>query len=151
VNRARDVAVYLSVRSELSTAPLISRLQRRGRRLWAPLTLGGGRMRFAPLRPHGSLRRGPLGLPQPSRKRPLRTARQMDLVLVPLLGFDARGRRLGNGGGWYDRALAAARQGRRPWLVGYAFAAQETGSVPAEPWDVRLDAVITERGMRRCR
>ena len=73
------------------------------------------------------------------------------VVLLPLLGFDAAGRRLGNGGGYYDRALAGVRPGGRPLLLGYAYAAQELTEVPAEPWDVRLDAVVTERGLRRLR
>jgi 5-formyltetrahydrofolate cyclo-ligase len=149
LNRARDIAVYLSVRSELSTVPLIALLLRRGHRLWAPVTGAGQGMRFAPLRAHSCLRRGALGLPQVARTRPLRTARSLDLILLPLLGFDARGRRLGNGGGYYDRALAATRNVRRPLLVGYAYAAQEIAAVPAEPWDVRLDAAVTERGRRR--
>ncbi|HWY24635.1 MAG TPA: 5-formyltetrahydrofolate cyclo-ligase [Nevskia sp.] len=149
LNRARDIAVYLSVRSELSTAPLIALLLRRGHRLWAPVTGAGQRMRFAPLRTHSCLRRGALGLPQVTHTRPLRSARSLDLILLPLLGFDARGRRLGNGGGYYDRALAAVRNVRRPLLVGYAYAAQEIAAVPAEPWDVRLDAAVTERGRRR--
>jgi len=151
VNRARDIAVYLSVRSELSTVPLIATLLRRGHRLWAPVTGAGGRMRFAPLRAHSCVRRGSLGLPQVAGARPLRGSRGLDLVLLPLLGFDARGRRLGNGGGYYDRALAVPRSGRRPLLVGHAYAAQEVAEVPAERWDVRLDAVVTERGLRRFR
>ncbi|MBV8062063.1 MAG: 5-formyltetrahydrofolate cyclo-ligase [Nevskia sp.] len=152
LRRARDVAVYLSVRSELSTAPLLARLLRRGRhRVWAPVTGSAPRMRFAPLRRHSCLRRGALGLPQVACTRPLRSAASLDLVLLPLLGFDGQGHRLGNGGGWYDRALAGRRSGRRPLLVGYAYAAQEIAAVPAEPWDVKLDAIATERGLRRFR
>jgi 5-formyltetrahydrofolate cyclo-ligase len=146
LRQAREVAVYLSVRSELSTAALIELLLRRRRRLWVPLTGPGGSMRFAPLRRGARLRRDPLGLPRPLKARPLRSARGLDLVVLPLLGFDAQGRRLGNGGGYYDRALAAASA--RPLRVGYAYAAQEVAAVPAEPWDVRLDAVVTERGLR---
>lgn len=149
LRRARNIAVYLSARSELSTALLIARLLRQGRRVWAPVTGPAATMRFAPLRQGGKLRRGPLGLHQPARPRPRREARCMDLILLPLLGFDALGHRLGNGGGYYDRALAAPRAGRRPLLVGYAYAAQETAALPAEPWDIRLDAVVTERGLRR--
>ena len=149
LRQARHIAVYLSARSELSTAALIARLLRQGRKLWAPLTAHPAQMRFVPLRRGGKLRRGPLGLHQPARARPCRAARRMDLILLPLLGFDAQGHRLGNGGGYYDRALAGPRAGRRPLLVGYAFAAQEMASIPAEAWDVRLDAVITEHGLRR--
>jgi 5-formyltetrahydrofolate cyclo-ligase len=149
LRQARHVAVYLSARSELSTAILIEFLLRQGRKLWAPVTSPDAQMHFVPLRREGKLRRGPLDLPQPARTRPRRGAARIDLILLPLLGFDARGHRLGNGGGYYDRALGGPRPGRRPLLVGYAYAAQEMAAIPAEPWDVRLDAVITEKGLRR--
>jgi 5-formyltetrahydrofolate cyclo-ligase len=149
--RARRIAVYLSVHSELSTAALIRGLHRLGRSPWVPVSGRGGGMRFAPLRKGAKLGRDALGLPRPLRARPLRSARTLDLMILPLLGFDRMGHRLGNGGGYYDRALAGARRGGRPLLVGYAYAAQKTAEVPAEPWDVRLDAVVTERGLRRCR
>jgi 5-formyltetrahydrofolate cyclo-ligase len=149
LRQARDIAVYLSVRSELSTTALIQLLLRRRRRLWVPLAARDGSMRFAPLRRGSKLRRDALGLPRPVRTRPLRPARRLDLVLLPLLGFDGHGHRLGNGGGYYDRALAGA--GARPLRVGYAYAAQQVASIAAEPWDVKLDAVATERGVRRFR
>ena len=69
-----------------------------------------------------------------------------DLVLVPLLGFDAFGTRLGYGGGYYDRTLAALS--RRPRLVGFAFACQQFDDIPRAPHDMGLDAVATEEGVR---
>lgn len=73
-----------------------------------------------------------------------------DLVLVPLLAFDATGGRLGYGGGYYDRTLALLRADGGPAILacGIAFAAQEVAQVPCEPYDMRLDAVITEAGLR---
>jgi 5-formyltetrahydrofolate cyclo-ligase len=70
-------------------------------------------------------------------------------VLLPLLGFDAAGTRLGMGGGYYDRSFAF-RQGRAapPLLVGVGFACQELPALAPEPWDVPLDALLTERGFR---
>ncbi len=68
-------------------------------------------------------------------------------MLVPLLAFDRSGRRLGYGGGFYDRTLAALPHAAR---LGCAFAAQEMDAVPAGPHDVRLEAVATERGIVRC-
>lgn len=150
VRRARHVAVYLSVGSELPTAPLIEALRRRaGVVVWAPVVGRTGTMRFARLG-RGPLNRDRCGMPAPARLRTRRSARRMDLIVMPLLGFDGAGQRLGSGRGYYDRALAG-RRGRRPWLVGYAYAAQELPSLPADPWDVRLDAVATESGYRRLR
>jgi 5-formyltetrahydrofolate cyclo-ligase len=71
-----------------------------------------------------------------------------DFLLVPLLAFDRRGRRLGYGGGYYDRTLADL-PGRFAMGVGYA--AQELDEVPAGPYDVLLDAVATERGVILCK
>ena len=80
----------------------------------------------------------------------------MDLLLMPLLGFDAAGNRLGNGAGYYDRLLGArlgtarrtASQWRRPLLVGLAFECQRLEHIEAAPHDVPLDAVISEEGLR---
>jgi 5-formyltetrahydrofolate cyclo-ligase len=144
------IAVYLSARSELSTAPLIDALLRRGLRVYAPVTLRDHAMRFVPLRRTTPLRRGALGLPQPAATRGACRIGELDAIVLPLLGFDADGRRLGNGGGFYDRALARNRLPRRPHLIGYAFAAQQVDALPDEPWDVPLDTVVTERGIIRC-
>jgi len=65
---------------------------------------------------------------------------------MPLLGFDKRGTRLGYGGGYYDRTLE--RLGKRPRLVGIAFAAQEIEDIPREAHDVPLDVIVTEQGAR---
>lgn len=144
------IAIYLSVRSELSTEPLRAALARAGHRLHAPVTLRDWQLRFVPMDANSALRRcGPLRLPEPVARRPKLRARDLDLILVPLVGFDAHGGRLGNGGGYYDRALAGPRIGRRPRRVGYAYAVQGVDALPMDAFDVRLDAVVTERGWTR--
>jgi 5-formyltetrahydrofolate cyclo-ligase len=73
-----------------------------------------------------------------------------DLVAAPLLGFDATGARLGQGGGYYDRTLQALRASGPPVLfIGLAYAGQEAESLPADELDQRLDAILTEDGFRR--
>jgi len=69
-----------------------------------------------------------------------------DLVLMPLLGFDDQGTRLGYGGGYYDRTLSVLP--KKPLLVGLAFAAQELPHIPREAHDIPLDMIVTENGMR---
>lgn len=71
-----------------------------------------------------------------------------EVVIVPLVAFDARGYRLGYGGGFYDRTLELLRARRPTLALGFAFAAQELPEVPIEPTDQRLDAVVTEQGVR---
>lgn len=70
------------------------------------------------------------------------------VLIVPLLAFDARGFRLGYGGGFYDRTLEGLRALGPVLAVGFAFAAQEVDEVPTEPTDQRLDALVTEKGLR---
>jgi 5-formyltetrahydrofolate cyclo-ligase len=83
-------------------------------------------------------------------------ARQLDLLFMPLLGFDSQGWRIGMGGGYYDASLAHLRESntrclrwRHPHLIGVAFSVQEIASAPNDPWDVRLDGVLTESRYRR--
>jgi len=68
-----------------------------------------------------------------------------DVILMPLLGFDKHGTRLGYGGGYYDRTLG--RISKKPRLIGFAFALQEFDHIPRGPHDVPLDAVVTEKGV----
>lgn len=70
------------------------------------------------------------------------------VLIVPLLAFDARGFRLGYGGGFYDRTLERLRARGPVLAVGFAFAAQEVAEVPTDATDQRLDAVVTETGVR---
>jgi 5-formyltetrahydrofolate cyclo-ligase len=70
------------------------------------------------------------------------------VLIVPLLSFDARGYRLGYGGGFYDRTLEGLRLKRPRVAVGFGFAAQEVAEVPIDGFDQRLDAMVTESGVR---
>ncbi|SDR01404.1 5-formyltetrahydrofolate cyclo-ligase [Pseudoxanthomonas sp. CF385] len=104
-------------------------------------------LRFAPWRPGDELVTNRYGIPEPDiDPRSGLRADEMALIAVPLVGFDDAGHRLGMGGGWYDRTLAARlRQPAPPWLVGVGFEAQRVASVDAQAWDVPLDAICTER------
>jgi len=104
------------------------------------------RLRFAPWRPGDPLVSNRYGIPEPDlAPDSLLDADAMSLVIAPLVGFDARGHRLGMGAGWYDRSFAFRRErDAPPWLVGAAFAAQQIDDLAIEPWDVPLDAVCSE-------
>lgn len=108
--------------------------------------LTGDVLRFAPWRPGQPLTANRYGIPEPDvAADDTLAAEQMALVVAPLVGFDMQGRRLGMGGGWYDRSFAF-RQARPapPWLVGVGFAAQQVDDLPVQPWDVGVDAICTE-------
>ena len=145
------VAVYLPFDGETNTAALLAAAARRGVRLYAPVVvdLRHRRLRFLPL--SGKTRRGVYGIAIPRRNGRALGPRWFDMIVVPLVGVDRDGRRLGMGGGFYDRALAF-RRGRLHWrgprLVGLCFDCQMADSVCADPWDLRLDSVATESGLR---
>jgi 5-formyltetrahydrofolate cyclo-ligase len=146
----RRVGLYLAADGEMDPAGAIPELRRRRTRLHLPLIdplrFGSKRLRFARVEPHSRFRRNRFGIPEPLAA-PVRPAWTLDLVLMPLVGFDRRGGRLGMGGGFYDRTFDPARpQPRRPLLVGLAHACQEVDLLPMAAHDVPLDAVITDRG-----
>jgi 5-formyltetrahydrofolate cyclo-ligase len=144
------VAVYLPFDRETNTAALLVAARRRGIRVYVPVVsdLRHRRLRFYPL--SGKTRRGVFGIAVPRRCGKPTAPRWFDLIVVPLVGVDAAGRRLGMGGGFYDRALAFRRQRqywRGPRLVGLGFDCQRADTVFADPWDVRLDSLATESGL----
>lgn len=141
----RRVAIYLATGAELDTRALARRLADARFRLYAPKIRAGFRLDFVALRP--PLGRNRHGIPEPLA--PARAPR-LDAIVVPLVGFDAAGRRLGMGGGYYDRLLAR-RRGTRPLAIGYAYSLQQAPQVPAGPLDVPLRAIATERGVIRPR
>ncbi|WP_349655937.1 5-formyltetrahydrofolate cyclo-ligase [Xanthomonas sp. 10-10] len=108
--------------------------------------LDGSMLRFAPWRPGQGLTSNRYGIPEPDVERAdTLAAEEMALVVTPLTGFDAACRRLGMGGGWYDRSFAFRhRQAPPPWLVGVGFAAQQVPALTTESWDVTVDAICTE-------
>lgn len=104
-------------------------------------------LRFAPWKPGDALVTNRYGIPEPAVDASEALGPEdMAMVVMPLVGFDADGHRLGMGGGWYDRSFAF-RQARAapPWLVGAAFEVQRLPAIAGATWDVRLDAVCSER------
>lgn len=93
------------------------------------------------------------GIPEPRHPRRLRRTklRSLDVILMPLVAFDMQGQRIGMGGGFYDRSLARLQHSHHSWhrpkLVGVAFSWQQVQSIPAQPWDIPMDAVITEQSI----
>ena len=111
------------------------------------ITGHGKLLRFAPWRPGQPLAANRYGIPEPDvDPAQALPPEEMALVVAPLTGFDAHCRRLGMGGGWYDRSFAfRQRRSAPPWLVGVGFAAQQVPALPVEDWDVAVDALCTEQ------
>jgi 5-formyltetrahydrofolate cyclo-ligase len=152
LRRGNRVAVYLPMPGEVGAASLLASAWRAGCHVYVPRITDRrrGRMVFVPLRTDSRFRPNVFGIAEPvappgTRVRPL----DLDVVLMPVVGFDRRGNRLGMGAGYYDRALRhrhdGSRSWRRPRLVGLAFACQEVADIVPSHWDVALDLVVTER------
>lgn len=112
-----------------------------------PVLAEGGHLRFARWQAGQALTANRFGIPEPAlAPDALLSPEDMAMVVLPLVGFDAAGGRLGMGGGWYDRSFAFRRgQTAPPVLVGAAFSVQQVEpALPCETWDVPLDAVCTE-------
>ena len=137
------VSGYWPMGQEIDIRPRLLALHDQGHRIALPVTPKRGEpLTFRRWQPGDTLipeRFGTL--------RPIGEPLVPDMLLIPLLAFDATGARLGYGGGFYDRTLAALPNRFR---LGCAFAAQQVDSVPVGPYDIRLDAVATEHGIIRC-
>jgi 5-formyltetrahydrofolate cyclo-ligase len=149
VARARHVgtvSAYLPIRDELDPGPAMLALAGLGYRLCVPVIEGHGQpLRFREWRPGIATVRGPFGVAVPAEGEWL----VPEVLVVPMLAFDARAYRLGYGGGFYDRTLGALRAEGEVLALGFAYAGQEVPLVPHGPRDQHLDAVVTEAGVLR--
>ena len=153
LRRGARVALYAALPDELDTNELLSLARRRGWRVYLPRIdhrRRGRTMQFVELGARQRTNR--LGILEPQGSRII-SPRRLDVVFVPLLGFDSQGVRLGAGGGYYDRAFAF-RRWRSAWhaprLIGIAYSFQQLERITPAAHDVLLDAVVTDKGMLRC-
>jgi 5-formyltetrahydrofolate cyclo-ligase len=147
----RRVAVYSAIGGEVPLDPIVREARRIGCELYLPRIVSwrAHRMHFirwdaaTPLRPHR------LGMVEPTRGAAV-PARALDVVLLPALAVDARGIRLGMGAGFYDRSFAHRRRSKwlRPRLIAVVYDFQRVASIPAHSFDVPVDAVLSESGLR---
>lgn len=138
------VALYRAIGSELDTSPLAQALVAQGRTLCLPVVVAlDAPMIFRRWAPGEPLELDLAGCPAPL---PLAETVTPDLVILPLLAFDPTGARLGQGGGHYDRTLAALRRDGSITAVGMAYAGQGLDRLPIEAHDQPLDDVLTETG-----
>jgi 5-formyltetrahydrofolate cyclo-ligase len=137
-------AGYHALGAELDPSPLIRRLSAMGGVSALPVCEGPDLPLVFRLREPGApLVPDALGVPSPPASAQLV---HPDLVIAPLLAFDRRGGRLGQGGGHYDRTLDALRARKSIFVLGLAYSGQEIGEAPMQPHDQRLDAILTETG-----
>lgn len=140
------VLAYASFGAELRTDEYLRRVLDDGKTLLLPRVEPGGLRLYGVRDVVGDLVPGTWGIREPAPERCTRAdPGTVDFALVPGVAFDLAGRRLGYGGGYYDRLLAEGPVGRAS-LVSGAFEVQIVEEVPADPHDVPVDVVITEQG-----
>lgn len=153
--RARRIAVYLANDGEINPEPVIEQIRKMGKTCYLPVLqpLVVNRLWFVRYDHATPMTHNRFGIPEPrmkgfsDRQRNRSHARDLDLVLFPLVAFDEKGGRMGMGGGFYDRTFAFTRQRRsaRPALVGLAHECQKVDALPVESWDIRLQGVVTDQ------
>ena len=139
-HRMRALSGYMPMRTEIDPLPAMSAHQSP---VCVPVIIGKGQaLKFREWSPGCAMVPGEFGALIPAEGAWI----EPEVLIVPLLAFDARGYRLGYGGGFYDRTLQALRARRPTLAIGFAFSAQEVAQVPIDENDQRLDAIITEQG-----
>lgn len=150
-NVCRRIACYLPADGEIDPVRVMERIRALNKTCYLPVLsrIEHDRLWFAPVKPGARLRPNRYGILEPvTFARNLVRAQKLDLILLPLVGFDARGRRLGMGKGFYDRSLeflAHRQHWRKPHILGLAHDFQRVESLPADPWDVALQGVVTDK------
>lgn len=151
-NRARCIALYWPGDGELDPRPVARLAWQRGIACYLPVLHPWCQRQlwFTPYTPNTCFRPNRFGIPEPVKHQaaPL-SPRYLDIVFLPLVGFDRDGGRLGMGGGFYDTTFAFKRRCKgfvKPRLIGLAHTCQEVEKLPLDPWDMGLDGVVTEKG-----
>lgn len=151
---SRHLGIYSANDGEVDPIIAVGRARRLNKQIYFPC-ISGRSLNFSVHRVGERMRRNRFGIAEPFAKLQqgnyLRAKSvRPDLLLLPLVGFDTRCRRLGMGGGYYDRYLAACKK-PAPICIGLAFECQRVQKIPIQPWDVALDAIVTEaRIYRKC-
>lgn len=148
---ARHIGLYLVNDGEIDPAKFMHWAFTQARHCYLPILniRQDQPMKFAEITPQSHFELNRFGIPEPVVKsEELLNARELDVVLMPLVAFDLIGNRIGMGGGFYDRTLEFTRQhpyDQRPKLIGLAHEFQYSGEIEPSPWDIPLDGIATEK------
>lgn len=154
--RARHIALYMANDGELDPQAIAIQLWKMGKQCYLPVLRPDKNptLWFVEIKPETPLTPNRFGIPEPDYRTERRlSAALLDVALMPLVGFDRQGARLGMGGGFYDRTFAfkqakpqgTQRQTGRPYLIGLAHACQEVDALTTANWDIPLFAVVTDK------
>lgn len=145
---SRRVAGYVAVNGETDPHTALQTARAEGKETFVPV-ICNNILEFAKVNRNTCWRTGKFGIPVPEYdKSECLDAQAMDIVIVPLLAFDASLNRIGMGGGYYDRTFGFRKhQSAPPFLIAIAYEFQKTDNLAMQPWDVPMDKVVTELGV----
>jgi 5-formyltetrahydrofolate cyclo-ligase len=150
--RSQHIALYIASDGEIDPRPVAQQLWKMEKHTYLPV-LRPGKSRdlwFVEFTANSQLTPNRYGIPEPDHRQEHRLpANLLDVVLMPLVGFDAQGARLGMGGGFYDSTFAFKKKkpAGKPYLIGLAHSCQQTEYLPTDSWDIPLFAIATDTGM----
>lgn len=149
---AQKIASYASFKSEVDLSDLHQQAWLEKKELYLPM-LRNSKLVFAPYHPNSSISLNQYNIREIDiDSNAVLTVAQLDLLLMPLVGFDQQGNRLGMGKGYYDKTLATiSTLKRRPTLIGVAFSCQQVEKIPVDSWDIALDMIVTEKETLLCK
>ena len=149
IQKAKSIALYLSVDGEIDTSLLIDWLWQQGKSVSLPVIhpFSKGHLLFLEYTQYTSLILNKYQIPEPKLdKTHVVPVNELDLIITPLVAFDHTGNRLGMGGGYYDRTLANWHQSQTgPMPIGISHSCQQVDLLPIESWDVPLPRIITPK------
>lgn len=153
-NDSQIIAAYWPMSGEIDTHALISLCWKSGKKCYLPKIKPSFQMEFYQYEQDTPLELNSMSIAEPMNSN-LISPDQLDVVLTPVVAFDASGHRLGFGLGFYDRCFAFLQNENKtaikPILIGLAHAFQEVPAIDPNPWDVPLNKIITETGIFNCR
>ncbi|NNM59997.1 MAG: 5-formyltetrahydrofolate cyclo-ligase [Legionellales bacterium] len=148
---AQKIASYAPFKSEVNLSDLHESAWQEKKTLYLPV-LQHDQLVFAPYLPNSAMRLNQYQISEvDTDSDTLVTGCVLDLLLIPVVGFDNRAYRLGMGKGYYDKTLSTLlneplpKFAKRPFFMGVAFACQEVIKLPIDPWDIPLDMIVTEK------
>lgn len=150
VQQAKNIALYLSEDGEVCASDFIQWCWREDKAVYVPIVRAGNTLLFARYHLGSEMRQNQFAISEPIvNEDELIAPEQLDLVLMPLVGFDEKGNRLGMGGGFYDRTFEFLRKDTqsKPELIGLAHECQKVSELDVESWDIPLRTVVTDEAV----
>ena len=137
----------MAFRDEVNAMPIIQAIWQANKICYLPVLQKNKHLFFVRYDENDSLTLNHYGIFEPSDLSKKISTQNLDMVIVPLVAFDATGHRLGTGGGYYDRTFSFLQQSylHKPYMLGLAYAIQQADHLPTDLWDKALDGVVTEK------